>query len=116
MSFYPLAPILLVDVDFMIIRANGNFLKKKRSNPLVQKGYLIPFYLEKLPSLKLVLLTFRALHFVNQGLTSLLDNLNDGHNMIVSTLNRRTAQLQCNDSVVVEDYILKEKARCGAGR
>lgn len=115
MSFYPLAPILLVDVNFMIIRANGNFLKK-RNNPLVQKAYLIPFYLEKLPSLKLVLLTFRALHFVNQGLTSLLDNLNDGHNMIVSTLNRRTAQLQCNDSVVVEDYILKEKARCGAGR
>lgn len=54
MSFYPLAPILLVDVNFMIIRANGNFLTK-RNNPLVQKAYLIPFYLEKLPSLKLVL-------------------------------------------------------------
>jgi len=29
MSLYPLVPALLVDVDFMIIRANGNLLKKK---------------------------------------------------------------------------------------
>lgn len=29
MSLDPLVPTLLVDVDFMIIRANGNLLKKK---------------------------------------------------------------------------------------
>lgn len=42
MSLHPLVPTFLVDVHFMVIRANGNLLKEEIKQSNCTEGFLIP--------------------------------------------------------------------------